>query len=68
MAAPPILLSDIIIQNPDVNSFEGLIAVIRRKAEAGERFFLQMDLKPDYRDTPRDWEFRIEEAFSWGER
>ena len=68
MALPPILLSEIIIQHPEVNSFVELIAAIRRRAEEGDRFFLQMDLKPEYLDTPRNWEMLIEEAFSWGER
>lgn len=68
MALPPVLLSEIIIQHPEVNSFAELIAVIRRRAEEGDRFFLEMDLKPEFPDTPRNWEMRIEEAFSWGER
>ena len=68
MALPPILLSEIIIKHPEVNSFVELIAAIRRRAEEGDRFFLQMDLKPEYLDTPRNWEMLIEEAFSWGER
>ncbi len=68
MALPPVLLSEIIIQHPEVNSFVELIAAIRRRAEEGDRFFLQMDLKPEYPDTPRNWQMLIEEAFVWGER
>ncbi len=68
MALPPVLLCEIIIQHPEVNSFGELIAVIRRRAEEGDRFFLEMDLKPEFPDTPRNWEKLIEEAFTYGER
>jgi hypothetical protein len=30
--------------------------------ESDERFF-QMDVKPDYGDTPENWEDRLEAAF-----
>ena len=48
--------------------FVDLLAAIRRRAEEGERYMLEVDLKPDYPDTPRNWEFLVEEAFVWGER
>jgi len=62
------MLSDLILQNPDVSSFVDLLAVIRRRAEDGDQFFLEVDLKPDFPDTPRNWEFLVESAFVWGER
>ncbi len=60
-------LSSLIIEYPEVGSFRELLAVVRRRAESGERF-LQFDIKPDYPDTPRNWEFQIESAFTWGEK
>jgi hypothetical protein len=68
MSLPPILLSELIIQNPDVSTFVGLLAVIRNRAEEGGQFFLEVNLKPDFPDTPRNWEFLVESAFVWGER
>jgi len=62
------LLSDLIIQHPEVNSFADLLGAIRKRAELGERYMLEVDLKPDFPDTPRNWEFLVEEAFVWGER
>jgi hypothetical protein len=55
-------LSDVIIQNPDVESFDSLVAAIRRRAGAGE-CLLEFDVKPDYRDTPRNWQWQLEAAF-----
>ncbi len=60
-------LSDLIIQHPEVSSFGELIDLVQRQATAGMRF-LQFDVKPDYRDTPRNWEFKLEAAFYRGER
>ena len=68
MSLPPMLLSKLIIQHPEVSMFVDLLAAIRRRAEEGERYMLEVDLKPDYPDTPRNWEFLVEEAFVWGER
>ena len=28
---------------------------------------MHFDVKPDYRDTPRDWHSRLESAFYFGE-
>jgi len=63
-----IRLSEIIVQNPQVGSFDGLIAAIRERAEAAGKAMLEMDIKPDYPDTPRNWEFLVESAFTWGNR
>ena len=68
MSLPPMLLSELIIKHPEVSMFVDLLAAIRRRAEEGERYMLEVDLKPDYPDTPRNWEFLVEEAFVWGER
>jgi len=58
-------LSQIIIENPQVNSFAGLLQVVEQEAGRGT-VHLQFDVKPDYRDTPRNWEFLLEAAFYRG--
>lgn len=55
-------LSEILIQNPGFDSFDELMLEIERKSK-GE-FHLKIDIKPNYGDTPADWEDRIEGAFS----
>lgn len=56
-------LSDIMIANPQLESFDELAPLIREVARSGERFF-RMDVKPPYADTPLDWEDRLEAVFS----
>jgi hypothetical protein len=40
-----------------------LEAAVSEIANSGERFF-RIDVKPQYFDTPNDWEERLEVAFS----
>lgn len=56
-------LSEILLQNHDLKSFEELTQVVRAKAREGEMFF-RMDVKPPFPDTPLDWEDRLEAAFT----
>jgi len=56
-------LSDIMIANDQIESFDELIPIIQAVAASGERFF-RMDIVPPYPDTPVDWEDRLEAAFS----
>lgn len=60
-------LSDIIIYNQDIDSFDGLLVAVAKAARDGARF-LNYDVKPDYRDTPKNWQNAIERVFSLGER
>jgi len=60
-----ISLSQIIIENPQVKSFKQLLEVVEQEAKHGT-LHLEFDVKPDYRDTPRNWEFHIESAFYRG--
>ncbi len=60
-------LSDLIIQHPEVDSFHDLVALVRQRAAEGE-IHLRFDIKPDYVDTPRNWEWQLEAAFSRGAR
>jgi len=64
----PILLSDIIIHNPQARSFNDLIDAIKVTADDSGRALLEIDIKPDFPDTPRNWEFLVETAFTWGTR
>jgi hypothetical protein len=59
-------LSELIIQHPEIESFHDLVALVRWRAEKGE-IFLEFDVKPDYVDTPRNWHWQLEAAFSRGE-
>jgi hypothetical protein len=58
-------LSDLIIQHPEVNSFSELELLVAHAAESGQ-IFLEFDIKPDYRDTPKKWEWRLEARFTQG--
>jgi hypothetical protein len=60
-------LSDLIIAHPEVTSFDELERLVANAGESGQ-MFLEFDLKPDYRDTPRKWEWRLESAFTRGTR
>lgn len=56
-------LSEVLLQSPEMESFEDLKDEISRRAGAGERFF-RMDIKPPFSDTPPDWEDRLEAVFT----
>ena len=58
-------LSDIIIQHPEINSFNELQAAVRG-ITSDDVLFLNFDVKPDYRDTPRNWQWKLEAAFGDG--
>lgn len=57
-----IYLSEILIQNPQLDSFVDLCAVIQERAK--NEFHMKIDIKPNYIDTPGDWEDKLEGAFS----
>ncbi|MFC3117382.1 hypothetical protein ACFOHS_00195 [Jhaorihella thermophila] len=60
-------LSDLIIAHPEVKSFDELERLVAEAGEAGE-MFIEFDIKPDYRDTPRKWEWILEAAFTRGDQ
>ncbi len=62
MKAIEVKLSDIIIQNPEINSFNELKDAVRNMTSE-DMLYLNFDVKPDYRDTPRDWQWKLETAF-----
>lgn len=55
-------LSEVLIQNPQVQNFDELVDIVRQRAK-GEMFF-RIDVKPPYPDTPENWEDRLEAAFT----
>lgn len=56
-------LSEIMIQNPEMKDFEELKDEIKKRAAGGELFF-RMDVKPQFEDTPKDWEDKLEAVFT----
>jgi hypothetical protein len=62
-----VMISDIIIQHPEINSFQELLEAVRN-INSNDMLFLSFDVRPDYRDTPRDWEWQLEGAFTGGKQ
>jgi hypothetical protein len=60
-------LSELLIQNYDLESFAALTDAVKGRARDGEMFF-RMDVRPPFPDTPEDWEDRLEAAFSTAQR
>ena len=60
-------LSEILLQNHDLESFEALVAKVEDKARSGELFF-NMDVRPPFTDTPEGWEDKLEAAFAVANR
>jgi hypothetical protein len=58
-------LSEIIIANPGITSFKELLTVLGDQRTHGATL-LEIDLKPDFPDTPRNWESMVETSFTWG--
>ena len=56
-------LSELMLQNMEMESFDELAEAVKLKAREGEIFF-RIDVKPPYRDTPENWEDKLEAAFS----
>ncbi len=58
-------LSDLIIGHPEIDTFNALELLVAHAGESGE-MFLEFDVKPDYKDTPKKWEWRLEAIFARG--
>jgi len=56
-------ISDLIISHPGMTSFAELEELVKEAARQGE-IHLIFDLKPEYPDTPRKWQDRLEAAFT----
>ena len=57
-----LLISDMIIAHPEISAFGELEELVREAARQGS-IHLSFDLKPEYPDTPRNWQDRLEAAF-----
>jgi hypothetical protein len=55
-------ISELMIRHPEATSFADLERLVIEAASAGE-IHLYFDIKPEYPDTPRQWEARLELAF-----
>ena len=51
------------IQNPQLESFDELAAIIKERSKT--EIFFRIDVKPPYGDTPENWEDRLEAMFTW---
>lgn len=54
-------LSEVLLQNHDLETFEALCETVSRLAKGHIHF--RIDVKPPYPDTPPNWEDRLEGAF-----
>lgn len=55
-------LSEVLLQNPQLESFEELCELISEKSKS--EMFFRIDVKPQYFDTPENWEDRLEAMFT----
>ncbi len=58
-----LILSEVLIQNHQLESYSDLVQLIQSKAIEGEMFF-DIDIKPPYSDTPDEWETDLEAKFT----
>ena len=56
-------LSEILIQEFGMQSFDELKNAVAERARAGEMFF-QMDVRTPFKDTPENWEDELEAVFT----
>jgi hypothetical protein len=55
-------LSELMMQNPDLETFEELVQAIKIRSK--REMFFRIDVKPPFADTPDNWEDRLEAAFT----
>ena len=60
-------LSEVLMQEHDLNSFDDVKEALKKRARDGAMFF-QIDVKPPFSDTPNDWEVQLENAFTSPDR
>ena len=56
-------LSELLMQEHQLASFEELKKALEKRAAQGEMFF-RMDVRPPFQDTPEDWEDILESVFT----
>ncbi len=55
-------LSEVMMQNPDFETFEQLQIAVKERSKT--EMFFRIDVKPPYPDTPENWEDRLEASFT----
>ncbi len=55
-------LSEIMMQHPEVDSFDKLLEVVKERSKT--EMFFRIDVKPPFSDTPDNWEDRLEASFT----
>ena len=55
-------LSEVLIQNPQIETFDELTRIIKERSKT--EIFFRIDVKPPYGDTPENWEDRLEAIFT----
>ena len=58
-----IWLSEIMIQEYELTSFEDVLDAVKQRVIAGELSF-GIDVKPQFPDTPDNWEILLENTFT----
>jgi hypothetical protein len=58
-----LLISEVMIAHPQIDDFEALVVLLKAIAKSSDERFFRMDVKPDYQNTPENWEERLEAAF-----
>ncbi|MCB1763139.1 MAG: sulfur relay protein DsrC [Gammaproteobacteria bacterium] len=55
-------LSEVLMQHPEIESFEELVVTVKQRSRT--EMFFRIDVKPQFSDTPDNWEDRLEAAFT----
>ncbi|MBF0470072.1 MAG: sulfur relay protein DsrC [Gammaproteobacteria bacterium] len=55
-------LSEILLQNPQLETFDELMALVKERSKS--EIFFRIDVKPQFGDTPENWEDRLEAMFT----
>lgn len=55
-------LSEVLMQHPEIDSFEKLLVTVTERSKT--EMFFRIDVKPQFADTPDNWEDRLEAAFT----
>ena len=58
-----LILSEVLIQNHQLETYSELISFVQKKALDGEMFF-DIDIKPPFPDPPDEWETDLEAKFT----
>ena len=60
-----VLISQVLKFHPEIKSFDEFVPIIRALGEQGE-ILISMDERPGFPNTPANWEFVLENAFTLG--